>query len=228
MNTGSEETEKTWLKRGHLLFAQDCKFLRPVSVIEEMPPLKLPEIAFAGRSNVGKSSLINAITNRKTLARVSNTPGRTREIIIFDLGERLTIVDLPGYGYAKISKSVSASWHKLIGKYLHDRIQLKRVCLLIDSRHPPHDSDLLMMKLLDTAAVSYVVVLTKLDKINASARETAINGVRELIARHPAVHPELFATSTQTGEGIPALRAHLARLANPPEKRYKSAKGGKK
>lgn len=222
-----EEPESAWLKRGHLLFAQECTFLRPVSSYEEMPPLELPEIAFAGRSNVGKSSLINAITNRNTLARVSNTPGRTREIILFDLGGRLTIADLPGYGYAKISKSISQSWHRLIESYLRKRVQLQRVCLLIDSRHPPHDTDLMMMKLLDSAAVPYVVVLTKFDKLNAAERLRSINDAQQMIHRHAAAHQEIFVTSAEKGDGIPALRAHLARVAKPPEKRYKTRNGGK-
>jgi GTP-binding protein len=223
-----DEPDTKSLRSGHILFAQECTFLRPVAEFSEMPALKLPEIAFAGRSNVGKSSLINALTNRKTLARVSNTPGRTREIILFDLGERLTIADLPGYGFARISKVTSESWHRLIDSYLKRRTQLQRVCLLIDSRHPAHDSDLLMMKLLDAAAMSYVVVLTKLDKLNAAERDRAINDATMLMKSHPAAHPELFVTSAETGDGIPALRAHLARVALPPEKRYKTNSGGKR
>ena len=122
------------LKKGHLLFAQECKFLRPVRTFADLPPTKLPEIAFAGRSNVGKSSLLNALTNRKTLARVSNTPGRTREINLFDLGGKLTLADLPGYGFARVSKAMSADWRRLIESYLRGRPQLRRVCLLIDAR----------------------------------------------------------------------------------------------
>ena len=226
--TNHDEPASVWLKRGHLLFAQECTFLRPVSEFGEMPALKMPEIAFAGRSNVGKSSLVNALTNRKTLARVSNTPGRTREIILFNLGDRLTIADLPGYGYARISKATSQTWQRLIEAYLRGRSQLARVCLLVDARHPPHESDLLMMKMLDSAAASYVVVLTKLDKLNLSEQERAINDARELVAAHPAAHPELFATSAETGEGIPELRAHLARVARPPEKRYKAPDHGRR
>src|SRR5262245_6580247 len=131
--TETSGPSKGALKRGHLLFAQECKFLRPIRVFADLPPTKPPEIAFAGRSNVGKSSLINALTNRKTLARVSNTPGRTREINLFDLGGRLTIADLPGYGFARVSKSVSAEWRRLIVAYLQGRPQLQRVCLLVDA-----------------------------------------------------------------------------------------------
>lgn len=221
------EPDPKSLKRGHILFAQECTFLRPVAEFSEMPALKLPEIAFAGRSNVGKSSLINALTNRKTLARVSNTPGRTREIILFDLGGRLTIADLPGYGFARISKVTSANWHRLIDAYLRKRTQLQRVCLLIDARHPAHDSDLLMMTLLDAAAVSYVLVLTKLDKLNAIEKDRAIHNASQLMKTHPAAHPELYFTSAETGDGISALRAHLALVALPPEKSYKTNTGGK-
>lgn len=220
--------EKAWLKRGHLLFAQECVFLRAVSAFEQLTTPDIPEVAFAGRSNVGKSSLINAVTNRHMLARVSNTPGRTKEIIQFDLGGRLTLVDLPGYGFAKVSKSVSANWHRLIEKYLNKRPQLRRVCLLVDARHPPHASDILMMELLDGAAMSYAVVLTKMDKLKADQRSRAINDVQELIQYRSAAHPGVFETSAETKEGIPELRAHLARLAIPVDKSYKGTKRGKR
>lgn len=222
------EASRSWLKRGHQLFTQPCTFMRAVSEYEQLTREDVPEIAFAGRSNVGKSSLVNAVVNRKALARVSNTPGRTKEIILFDLAGELTIADLPGYGFAKVSKAVSAQWHRLIDAYLRKRSQLKRVCLLIDSRHPPHDTDRQMMKLLDGAAVSYVIVLTKIDKLNASERERAINDATALREQHTAIHPELFATSAETGEGLPELRAHLARLAKPAEKGYKPANRGKR
>lgn len=221
-----EENEKVWQKRGHHLFAQECTFLRAVTSYDQLTTGDLPEVAFAGRSNVGKSSLVNALTGRKTLARVSNTPGRTREIIQFDLGGRLGLVDLPGYGFAKVSKSMASNWHRLIEAYLHKRPQLRRVCLAVDARHPPHDSDLMMMKLLDSAGVSALLVLTKLDKLNLTERERAINDATHEAERHVSIHPELFATSAQTGEGIAALRAHLARVANPIEKRYKAANRG--
>ena len=209
------------LKRGHQLFAQACTFLRAVSAVEQLTDERIPEIAFAGRSNVGKSSLVNALVNRKALARVSNTPGRTREIIQFDLGGQLRIADLPGYGFARVSKAMSMSWHRLIDAYLRRRPQLKRVCLLVDARHEPHATDLDMMKMLDSAAVSYIVVLTKMDKLNATERQRAINDASKLREQFTAIHPEFFATSAETGEGLPELRAHLARLA-------KAADGGNK
>jgi GTP-binding protein len=224
----SEASEKERLKRGRLLFAQECKFLRPVKTFADLPPTKLPEVAFAGRSNVGKSSLINALTNRKTLARVSNTPGRTREIILFDLGARLTIADLPGYGFARVPKAMAAEWRRLIEAYLRGRPQLQRVCLLIDARHGAQDNDREMMTLLDAAAASYLVVLTKLDKLNAAERAQAINDAMRLASEHAAAHPEVIATSAETGEGIAELRAHLALVAGAREKGYKAAAGGRR
>jgi len=220
---GPGEASRSWLKRGHQLFTQPCTFLRAVTEIDQLTNDSTPEIAFAGRSNVGKSSLVNAVVNRKSLARVSNTPGRTKEIILFDLAGQMMIADLPGYGFARVSKAVSAHWHRLIDAYLRTRPQLQRVCLLIDSRHPPHDSDRLMMAILDSAAVSYVIVLTKMDKLNATERQRAINDAIELRQHHVTIHPELFATSSETGEGLPELRAHLARLAKPADKGYKPA-----
>jgi GTP-binding protein len=201
------------LKKGHLLFAQECKFLRPVRTFEDLPPTKLPEIAFAGRSNVGKSSLMNALTNRKTLARVSNTPGRTREINLFDLGGKLTLADLPGYGFARVSKALSADWRRLIEAYLRGRPQLRRVCLLIDARHGATDNDRTMMEILDEAAASFLVVLTKIDKLKATDVAEAVNAAAALAKQHAAAHPEVMATSADTKAGIPELRAHLADLA---------------
>ena len=197
--TTSAGPTKGALRLGQLLFAQECRFLRPVGTFADLPPTKLPEIAFAGRSNVGKSSLVNALTNRKTLARVSNTPGRTREIILFDLGARLTIADLPGYGFARVSKAISAEWRRLIEAYLRGRPQLKRVCLLIDARHGAQVNDRAMMDLLDGAAASFVLVLTKIDKLNAAERAQAINDAEAAAREHTAAHPDIFATSAETG-----------------------------
>jgi GTP-binding protein len=211
--------DKEWLKRGQVLFAQECKFLRPVAKVADLPRTKLPEIAFAGRSNVGKSSLINALTHRKT-ARVSNMPGRTRDINIFDLGTRLTIADLPGYGFARVSKETKENWRELIVAYLQHRAQLKRVCLLIDA--------LAMMTLLDLASAPFHLVVTKIDKLNATEREHAINDVKRRIAEHPACLPEYIATSAEKGLGIPELRALLTRVARTPENGYKSAADGRR
>jgi GTP-binding protein len=223
--TARSGPDNTLLKRGRILFAQECKFIRPVKIFADLPPMKRAEIAFAGRSNVGKSSLINALTNRKTLARVSNTPGRTREINLFDLGARLTIADLPGYGFARVSKSVSAEWRRLIEAYLRGRPQLRRVCLLIDARHGAQPNDRDMMAMLDGAAASFLLVLTKIDKLKMSEREQAINDAERLAGEYTAAHPDVIATSAETGEGIPELRAHLAVLA---ETGYKAAASGKR
>lgn len=207
------------LEHGRMLFAQDCKFLRPVKVFADLPPTKLPEIAFAGRSNVGKSSLINALTNRKTLARVSNTPGRTRDINLFELGGRITIADLPGYGFAKVPKQMAYEWRRLIEAYLRGRPQLKRVCLLIDARHGANENDRDAMAMLAGVAASFIVVLTKIDKLNLTDAAKAVNDATQLAATFTSAHPDVFATSAETGLGIPELRAHLAELA---ETRYKA------
>jgi GTP-binding protein len=201
------------LEEGRHLFAQECEFLRGASLIEDVPKTKLPEIAFAGRSNVGKSSLVNALTGRKTLARVSNTPGRTREINFFALGGRLILADLPGYGYARVSKADHARWTETIFAYLRGRANLRRAILLIDSRRGLLDNDLEVMALLDKAAVSYQLVLTKLDKLKASEREKVKAAVLTESLRHGAAHPDILGTSSETGEGIPELRAELTRLA---------------
>lgn len=219
--------DKEWLKRGQVLFAQECKFLRPVAKVGDLPRTKLPEIAFAGRSNVGKSSLINALTHRKT-ARVSNMPGRTRDINVFDLGTRLTIADLPGYGFARVSKETKENWRELIVAYLQHRPQLKRVCLLIDARHGAQDNDLAMMTLLDLASAPFHLVLTKIDKLNPTERAKSINDVERHIAEHPACLPEFIATSAEKGLGIPELRALLTRVARTPENGYKSAADGRR
>ncbi len=210
---------KKRLEHGRMLFAQDCKFLRPVKVFADLPPTKLPEIAFAGRSNVGKSSLINALTNRKTLARVSNTPGRTRDINLFELGGRITIADLPGYGFAKVPKQMAYEWRRLIEAYLRGRPQLKRVCLLIDARHGANENDRDAMAMLAGVAASFIVVLTKIDKLNLTDAAKAVNDATQLAATFTSAHPDVFATSAETGLGIPELRAHLAELA---ETRYKA------
>jgi GTP-binding protein len=201
------------LEEGRLLFAKECDFLRGAALIEDVPRTKLPEIAFAGRSNVGKSSLVNALTGRKTLARVSNTPGRTREINFFSLGGRLMLADLPGYGYARVSKADHARWTELIFAYLQGRANLRRAVLLIDARRGLLENDIEVMGLLDRAAVSYQLVLTKIDKLHPSERDGVRAGVLAESLRHGAAHPEILLTSSETGEGIPELRAALAALA---------------
>ena len=171
-----------------------------------------PEVAFAGRSNVGKSSLLNALTGRKALARTSNTPGRTRELNYFRVGEALHIVDMPGYGYAKAPKAQVKGWNELIYDYLRGRAQLKRVFLLIDARHGLKDTDAGALALMDEAAVSYQVVLTKIDKISAAQIERVCEATAVRLAKHPAAHPEILATSAEKRIGIDELRTEIVDL----------------
>ena len=205
--SSEEATEK-----GRLLFAGPCDFVLGAALLEHIPESKLPEIAFAGRSNVGKSSLVNALTGRKTLARVSNTPGRTREINFFRLGEKLMMADLPGYGFARASKTDSERWGALVIDYLRGRPRLRRVVLLIDSRRGLLRNDDDVMGVLDSAAVSYQLILTKTDKLRPGELAEVTARVAEGARKHGAAHPELIATSAQTGEGIAQLRAELAAL----------------
>ena len=177
-----------------------------------MPPVGPPEVAFAGRSNVGKSSLVNALTGRTGLARASNTPGRTQELIFFDLNGKATLVDMPGYGYAAVAKAKSASWGRLIQDYLRGRPSLLRVFLLVDGRHGLKESDHETMRMLDAAAVSYAVVLTKFDDVKAAEREARVAETLEGLRKHVAAFPEVLFTSARSGDGVAELRAHIARL----------------
>jgi GTP-binding protein len=205
------------LARGEALFKGTCTFVKGVVAIDGLPQDGRHEVAFAGRSNVGKSSLINALTRRTSLARVSVTPGRTRELNFFTLGkdEALYLVDMPGYGYARAPKAEVKGWTRLIRDYLKGRRELKRVFLLIDARHgiKPNDRDIMTM--MDEAAVSYQVVLTKADKPNSAAVAKIIEEVAAEVAKHPAAYPQIIATSARTGAGIPELRAAVASLAAP-------------
>ncbi|HEY2835416.1 MAG TPA: ribosome biogenesis GTP-binding protein YihA/YsxC [Rhizomicrobium sp.] len=196
------------------LFAGPCDFFWGTGDINSLPPQGLPEIAFVGRSNAGKSSLINAVTNRKGLARVSHTPGRTREINFFNLGGKLVLCDLPGYGYAKASKMLAAEWQTLIFAYLSGRATLKRVALLIDSRRGVMDIDLAVMELLDRAAVSYGLVLTKIDELKPAEAEAALAAAVTEARRHTAALEEIHATSSRDGAGLTELRTSLAGLAS--------------
>jgi len=202
------------IARGEKLFRGQCDFVKGVTSMDTLPDDGRPEIAFAGRSNVGKSSLINALTGRKTLARVSVTPGRTRELNFFTLGsdDGAYLVDMPGYGYAKASKSAVKGWTGLIEDYLRGRRELKRAFLLIDARHglKPNDRD--TMKLMDEAAVSYQGVLTKADKPKRSELNAVIAKVGQELAKRPAAYPQLLVTSAREGAGIPELRAAIAAL----------------
>jgi len=198
---------------GRLLFAKECCFVAGSERLEGLPEFSLPEVAFAGRSNVGKSSLLNALTNRSALARVSHTPGRTRQLNFFDLGGRLLLVDMPGYGYAEASKADIKRWQKLIDAYLSGRPTLVRVMVLVDSRHGLKATDRDLIKRLDERAVSYQVALTKSDQPKPSELEATKAKVAAELAKHPAAHPEIVATSATAGIGIAELRARLAKLA---------------
>lgn len=207
------ECDAEAIELGRLLFSQDCQFVIGCARLDQVPDAALPEIAFAGRSNVGKSSLINALVGHKALARTSNTPGRTREINFFDLGRRLMLADLPGYGYARVSKDQVKQWTGLVNAYLKGRANLRRTCVLIDSRHGLKDSDHSVMAMLDKSAQPYQVVLTKCDKIKATALATLTETIGGELAAHPAAHPEIIATSSRKTTGIGELRATLAKLA---------------
>jgi len=201
-------------EKGRHLFAQACEFVAGAGSDAALPPAQLPEIAFAGRSNVGKSSLVNALTGRRTLARVSHTPGRTQQLNFFSLAERLMLVDLPGYGFAAASKAKVAGWTKLMERYLKGRPTLRRVMLLIDARHGIKEADRPIMAMLDEAAVSYQIVLTKIDKVPHAALARCTAATAAEIAKHVAAHPTIHLTSAHDGLGIAALRAGVAALAS--------------
>ncbi|MCD6035665.1 MAG: YihA family ribosome biosis GTP-binding protein [Rickettsiales bacterium] len=206
----STPEEQALLAHARWLFAGECTFEAGAGSIEAIPPLYLPEIAFIGRSNVGKSSLLNALTARKTLARVSHTPGRTQQLNFFSVRNQLMLVDLPGYGYAKASKTEVYGWHKLIHDYLVGRPNLRRVCLLIDSRHGIKPTDTEIMCLLDKVAICYQVVLTKIDKAGKAEIDKIIEFITNSMPKHPALHPEILVTSSRDREGIEALQGALA------------------
>jgi len=197
---------------GRKLFAGPVDFVKGVVAMEGLPPADRLEVCFAGRSNVGKSSLINALTGRKALARTSNTPGRTQEINYFDVGGQFYLVDLPGYGFAEAPVAVVAKWQALLKSYLAGRATLRRAFVLIDMRHGVKKVDDEIMTLLNRAAVTFQVVLTKSDKISLAAQEKTLAQVRTALARHPAAYPELLVTSSEKGEGVATLRAIIASM----------------
>lgn len=209
----TEKFSPTEIETGRKLFAQEATFMLGVVKLDDLPFEGPVEIAFAGRSNVGKSTLLNALTNQSGLARASNTPGRTREINYFDLHDVLRLVDLPGYGYAKVSRKESDAWNALTRDFLRGRTTLRRVCALIDARHGLKASDTEIMDMLDEAAVNYQIVLTKADKVKPTALAALIEKTGDAIRKRPAAHPVVRATSSEKGDGIAELRAELAALA---------------
>jgi GTP-binding protein len=210
----TDDDDAKLLEQGRLLFAGDWQFIWASPSIETLPPMAGTEVAFAGRSNVGKSSLINALTGRNALARTSHTPGRTQELIFFE-GPRnaeFRLVDMPGYGYASAPKAKVASWTSLIHAFLQGRSNLARVYVLIDSRHGFKDVDLDVLNTLDKAAVSYQVVLTKADQVKPAELDERTAATAAALAKHPAAFPQLLVTSARTGAGMPQLRAAMVRL----------------
>ncbi|MFT5182323.1 MAG: GTP-binding protein [Alphaproteobacteria bacterium] len=209
---------------GRWLFAQPCTFLRGVTRLDHLAEPDLPEVAFAGRSNCGKSSLLNALTGRRSLARTSNTPGRTQQLNFFDLGAKLWLVDMPGYGYAKASKTDIAAWTQTVRDYLRGRPTLRRLCVLIDGRHGIKANDEEMMTMLDATAVGYQIVLTKTDKLTAGALAARMDATAKILKTHPAALPDPIATSARNGDGIALLRAEIAKLAADGPNALKSAR----
>ena len=208
----AEEPDHQDLERGRLLFAGETEFVKGVVAMSGLPDPDRLEVCFAGRSNVGKSSLINALTGMKALARASNTPGRTQEINFFTAGAEHYLVDLPGYGYANAPLAVVEKWQRLLKQYLSGRQTLRRAFVLIDARHGVKKVDAEILNLLDSAAVTFQVVLTKADKVKDKDREKILGQVRTALSKHPAAYPEIVVTSSEKGWGIPTLRAIIATL----------------
>ncbi len=209
----SEDFTPQELEEARKLFAGPCDFMLGVAALKQLPPADTPEIAFAGRSNVGKSSLVNALTGRKTLAKTSNTPGRTQQLNFFNLGGRLFMVDMPGYGYAKVSKSQRDEWTQLIFDYLRGRPTLQCVFILIDARHGLKDTDIELMKMLDEAAVQYRIVFTKSDKSKSHELKILIEDTSAVLKKHAAGFPFTHPTSANKGTGIAELRATITGYA---------------
>ncbi len=208
----ADPIENDLAEEARLLFARGAEFFWAAAKADGLPPPERPEIAFAGRSNVGKSSLINALTGRKALARTSNTPGRTQELNFFNIDDRLTLVDMPGYGYAAVGKEKVAAWTGLIHDYLRGRANLARVYLLIDGRHGLKEADKPVLETLDKAAVSYQIVLTKADEMKKSEIEPRLAATREALKKRPAAHPDILLTSSEKVIGIDELKQAVAML----------------
>ncbi|MGI9436166.1 MAG: ribosome biogenesis GTP-binding protein YihA/YsxC [Geminicoccaceae bacterium] len=211
--TGVADQDLEAIEAGRVLFARPCDFMLSVAQIEQLPATDLPEVAFVGRSNVGKSTLINLLTNHRQLARTSNTPGRTQQINLFNLNQRLILADLPGYGYAKAPKPTVESWHRLIETYLKGRPTLRIVCILIDGRHGLKDVDERYMTMLASAAVAYRLVVTKADLVKPAALEALLQDLRSVLKHKVGAHPDLIATSAKDQAGIAELRAAMAEYA---------------
>jgi GTP-binding protein len=208
------DADNDLIEAGRKVFAGDWQFFWASPSIETLPPMVGVEVAFAGRSNVGKSSLINALTGRNALARTSHTPGRTQELIFFESPQttNLRLVDMPGYGYASAPKTKIASWTTLIHKFLQGRSNLARIYVLIDSRHGLKEVDVEILKTLDRSAVSYQIVLTKADQVKAADLQERTAATLDALKKHPAAYPELVVTSSRTGAGMPQLRAAMMRV----------------
>jgi GTP-binding protein len=211
----TQDDDAALLEAGRLLFASECRFYYAAQRLDQLPDPRGPEVAFAGRSNVGKSSLVNALTGQKALARASSEPGRTKQLNFFDLGGRLVLVDMPGYGYAQAAKAVKEDWQGLMFDFLRGRVVLRRVVLLLDARIELKASDHAVMDLFDRAAVGFQLVLTKIDGLTPDRLARKLAEVQAVVGAHAAAYPELIATSARTGQGIEVLRAHLATLAEP-------------
>jgi GTP-binding protein len=212
MAMSTDNLTREELEYGRWLFSGPCEFIAGAKSVEQIPSYELPEIAFSGLSNVGKSSLINSLTGNNSLARVSQTPGRTQQVNFFQLRDHLTLVDLPGYGYAKVSKQDRFEWGDLITLYLKGRPNLERVCILVDARRGVKENDLNIAKILDESAVNYQIILTKSDQISATQLDQVKSQIKEKTKKCIALHPEVIATSSKKDINIDLLRAELARL----------------